>query len=384
MIGRIAAHLRDRLGQGLLIWLPLLITLWLLGLLFGLVTPYVAPLIVALLKAFGVEKLDSVPARLTISVVGLLVSVAFVYLAGLLAANLVGRRILALIESAILRVPFVKGIYGSARQLLDAFASGGGKAFSRVVLVEYPRSGLWTLGFVTAEVAAGPGGPLDDTLAVFLPTTPNPTSGWVVLVPRKDVVDLDLSVEEGIKLVVSGGIVSPPNLAGRARPRAEQPPAGERPPVSALCSALRARGVTVATAESCTGGLLGGSLTDEAGASSWYRGGVVAYHDDVKVSLLGVRPETIERHGAVSEQTAVEMASSSRALLGADYGIGVTGIAGPTGGSEAKPLGLVVVAVADSAGTEARRMIFSGGRDAIRARAVAAALDLLWKRLEGS
>ncbi len=381
MIGRVAAHLRDRLGRGLLIWLPLLVTLWLLGLLFGLVTAYVAPVIAAVLKAFGVDRLDSVPARLAIPVVGLLVSVALVYLAGLLAANLLGRRILALVESAILRVPLVKGIYGSARQLLDAFSSGGGKAFSRVVVVEYPRPGLWTLGFVTTEVAAGPGGPLDDTVAVFLPTTPNPTSGWLVLVPRDGLIELDLSVEEGIKLVVSGGIVSPPDLAARARPRAGRPAAAGDP--SALGDVLRAHGATVATAESCTGGLLGASLTEEAGASAWYRGGVVAYHDDVKVSVLGVRPETIARYGAVSEQTAVEMASSSRTRLGADYGIGVTGIAGPSGGSESKPVGLVVVAVADSAGTEAVRMSFSGGREAIRTQAVAAALDLLRRRLEG-
>lgn len=383
MIGRIAAHLRNRLGQGLLIWLPLLVTLWLLGLLVGLVTAYVAPLIRVVLEAAGVEKLDSAPARLAIPVVGLLVSAALVYLAGLLAANLVGRRILALIESAILRVPLVKGIYGSARQLLDAFSTGGGRAFSRVVLVEYPRPGLWTLGFVTGDIGAGAGGPLEDTVAVFLPTTPNPTSGWLVLAPRGDVVQLDLSVEEGIKLVVSAGIVWPQDLAARARPRAGQPPTGERPSVSALASALRARGATVATAESCTGGLLGGSLTAEAGASSWYRGGVVAYHDDVKVSLLGVRPEAIERHGAVSEQVAIEMASASRARLRADYGIGITGIAGPSGGIEAKPVGLVVVAVADAAGAEAVRMTLSGGREAVRAQAVAAAVALLRKRVEG-
>jgi len=379
VIGRLASHLRDCLGRGLLIALPLLVTLWLLSLLFGLVTDYAAPVILAVLAALGFERLDSIPARVAIPIIGLLVSVALIYLVGLLAANLVGRRILSLVESAILRVPLVKGIYGAARQLLDAFATGGGKAFSRVVLVEYPRPGLWTLGFVTAEFGEEARVPLGGSLALFLPTTPNPTSGWLVFAPREQVVDLAIGVEEGIKLVVSGGIVCPPDLGIRGRQAAAFPSVAGL--ASRVGKALADRGLTVATAESCTGGLLGGAFTAVAGSSGWYRGSVVAYQDDLKVSALGLRQETLDRHGAVSEEAAREMAAGVRARFGADYGIGVTGIAGPSGGSEAKPVGLVYIAVAGPTGQAAERRLFPGDREAVRAQAVRSALELLDRQL---
>jgi uncharacterized membrane protein len=126
------------------------------------------------------------------------------------------------VESWILRVPFVRSIYGGARQLLDAFNATKSGGFSRVVMVEYPRRGIWTVGFVTNE---RPGSGADPSeVFVFLPTTPNPTSGWLALVPIEQIIDLDLTVEEGIKLIVSGGIVLPPGIVGRdlagpARPR---------------------------------------------------------------------------------------------------------------------------------------------------------------------
>ncbi len=146
---------------------------------------------------------------------------------------------------------------------------------------------------------------------------------------------------------------------------------------------LLARGRTVATAESCTGGLLGGALTEVPGSSSWYRGGIVAYQDELKVLLADVRPETLARHGAVSREVAVEMAAGVRARLGSEYGVAVTGIAGPGGGSETKPVCLAFAAVVGPEGTEAVRLRLSGGRDLIRRRSVAAALDLLRRRILG-
>jgi uncharacterized membrane protein len=117
------------------------------------------------------------------------------------------------VESWILRIPLVRSIYGGARQLLDAFNATKSGGFSRVVLVEYPRKGLYTVGFVTNE-RPGTGGTVKEVF-VFLPTTPNPTSGWLALVPMDQVIDLDVSVEEGVKLVVSGGIVVPPGVTGK-------------------------------------------------------------------------------------------------------------------------------------------------------------------------
>jgi uncharacterized membrane protein len=208
------AHVRSRLVRGTILVLPALITIWLLRLLFRIIDANVTPYVRSVLEAMGMPGLERWLARLGVPIIGLLLTAAFVYLIGLLAGNFLGRRLGRVIESYILRVPLVKGIYGGARQLLDAFTPGGRQAFSRVVAVEYPRPGVWTIGFVTSTIThrMPSGGRSADCLAVFLPTTPNPTSGWLALVPVDEVRVLDLSVEEGVKLIVSGGIVSPPDV----------------------------------------------------------------------------------------------------------------------------------------------------------------------------
>jgi uncharacterized membrane protein len=215
-------HFRSRFLRGLLVVLPLLITVGLLRVLFDIVDGNVTPIVVAVFQALGAENLDRWQTRLGYPIIGILLTVLLVYFIGLFAGNIAGRRALMLLESWILRVPLVKGIYGSARQLLDAFTTTGKRTFSKVVLIEYPRAGLWTVGFVTAETSHRvPPGSTDHarrTVPVFLPTTPNPTSGWLVLVPASDLLELDLTIEEGIKLVVSGGIVSPSELGDRLRP----------------------------------------------------------------------------------------------------------------------------------------------------------------------
>jgi nicotinamide-nucleotide amidase len=140
-------------------------------------------------------------------------------------------------------------------------------------------------------------------------------------------------------------------------------------------------GRTVATAESCTGGLLGGELTTVPGASAWYRGGAVAYANDVKVLAAGVDPARIAAHGAVSEEVARAMAAGIRERLGADYGVAITGVAGPSGGTPDKPVGLVHHAVADRRGSAHVELRWPGDRALIRRRSVVAALDLLRRRL---
>ena len=212
-------HVRTHLVRGLLIVLPTIITLWLLRILFGIVSDDITPVVVRVLAALGIEDPGGWRARFVVPLVGVVVTLLLVYLIGLLAANLIGARILAWLEGVILRIPLVKGIYGAARQLLDALGSGGKGAFSRVVLVEYPRPRVWTLGFVTnesrARVPAAAGA--TETLMVFFPTAPNPTSGWLALVPVGDLLEVDLTVEEGVKLIVSGGIVTPEGLSERIR-----------------------------------------------------------------------------------------------------------------------------------------------------------------------
>jgi nicotinamide-nucleotide amidase len=147
---------------------------------------------------------------------------------------------------------------------------------------------------------------------------------------------------------------------------------------------LRARGHTLATAESCTGGLVSAGLTGVAGASEVFVGGVVSYSNAVKERLLGVSRAALETHGAVSEEVARAMASGVRERLQADWGVAITGIAGPGGGSAEKPVGLVHWAVAGPAGIAARKAVFGGGRDAVRMWSVNAVLDLLRRETEGA
>lgn len=219
-MSRILSHVRSRMGAGLLLVLPLLITLWLLRILFGLVHENVTPAVMVLLNATGIPELYHAPARLVAPVVGLVLTALVVYLFGLLAGNLLGRRLWSGIEAAILRIPVVKGVYGAARQLLDALSATTKGGFSKVVLVEFPRSGLWTVGFVTNDkghrIGPAPGG--RSVVAVFVPTTPNPTSGWLVMAPSDEILVVDLSVEEGMKVVVSGGIVMPAAFGENVRP----------------------------------------------------------------------------------------------------------------------------------------------------------------------
>ncbi len=146
---------------------------------------------------------------------------------------------------------------------------------------------------------------------------------------------------------------------------------------SVLGRLLRDAARTVGVAESCTGGAIGAALTSVPGSSAWFRGGLVVYADDVKTALAGVAADTIVREGAVSATVARRLADGARERLGTDYGIGVTGIAGPGGGSPEKPVGLVFVGVAARAQTRVRETRLPGDRDLVRARAVHVALDLL-------
>jgi nicotinamide-nucleotide amidase len=141
--------------------------------------------------------------------------------------------------------------------------------------------------------------------------------------------------------------------------------------------ALRERGLRVATAESCTGGLVGHRLTNVPGSSAWVMGGVVAYANEAKESLLGVRGRTLAEHGAVSAETAGEMATGVRRALGAELGLAITGIAGPDGGTPEKPVGTVCFGLASEGGTVSARYQLWGTRDWVKLLASQVALDWL-------
>jgi nicotinamide-nucleotide amidase len=147
---------------------------------------------------------------------------------------------------------------------------------------------------------------------------------------------------------------------------------------------LKKKRLTAAVAESCTGGLLGGRLTSVPGSSAWFQGGVIAYDNSVKTRLLGVSAALLKKHGAASAECAAAMAKGARKAAGADIGVAITGIAGPDGGTKAKPVGLVYISVYGPGGAlRARRQDIHGPRDAVRARAAGAALALLKETLDG-
>ena len=145
--------------------------------------------------------------------------------------------------------------------------------------------------------------------------------------------------------------------------------------------ALKARGATVTTAESCTGGWVAKVITDIAGSSAWFERGFVTYSNEAKAQMIGVREETLAQHGAVSEPVVVEMAIGALKAARADYAVSISGIAGPDGGSEEKPVGTVWFAFATDRGEGIpRRECFSGDRDAVRRQATAYALQTLWQQ----
>jgi nicotinamide-nucleotide amidase len=142
---------------------------------------------------------------------------------------------------------------------------------------------------------------------------------------------------------------------------------------------LTERGETLSVAESCTGGLLGAACTDVSGSSAWFMGGMLVYSNESKIQQLGVDASVIDQQGAVSEPVAIALANGVRSRFGTTYGIGITGIAGPTGGSEAKPVGTVWIALAGPTVTDVHRFQFGNDRRITRERSVGAALGLLWK-----
>jgi len=204
-------HLRKKFFTGLVVLLPLFITLWLFSALFHLVDGTITPWVRRLLTFTAVEVFTR-PSFIAylIPLIGVMITVGIIYATGVLSTNVFGVRILRGFDRLMLRIPVVRAVYGGSRQLMEALSPKGKRTFSEVVLVEYPRGGCFTLGFVTRDRVPDLVPGRSETLAaVFLPTTPNPTSGWIVFVPQRELVRLPLTVEEGVKMVVSGGIVMP-------------------------------------------------------------------------------------------------------------------------------------------------------------------------------
>lgn len=154
---------------------------------------------------------------------GVLLAVALVLITGMIMANLLGRRLVAFWESLLARIPLVRTLYSAVKQIMEAVLATDAKSFRKVLLVEYPRKGVWSLAFMTSDDL---GEVQDKTIAnvisVFIPTTPNPTSGFVLMVPESDVIELDMAVEEGLKMIISMGVVVPNSQAYQKKRQEQQ------------------------------------------------------------------------------------------------------------------------------------------------------------------
>ncbi len=211
--------MKKYLVAGLLVWLPLAITIWVFSWVLGALDGVFAWLLSASQAVLpdslsaGIEELRHVPG------LGVLVTLSLLLATGVFAANMFGQWWLQQADRVLSRTPIVKSIYNSVKQVSDTLFSSNGNAFREAVLVQYPRAGSWTIAFITGkpsgEVAAQLPG---EHVSVYVPTTPNPTSGFFLMMPRAEVHTLQMSVDEALKYVISMGVVAPPEAGVPAQP----------------------------------------------------------------------------------------------------------------------------------------------------------------------
>ncbi|WOB07257.1 DUF502 domain-containing protein [Piscinibacter gummiphilus] len=216
--------MKKYLIAGLLVWLPLAITIWVLHSVLGLMDDVFGALISGTQAVLPAAAHESLEALRKIPGLGVVVMIAGLLLTGVFAANIFGQWALTRANLLLIKIPIVKSIYSSVKQVSDTLFSSSGNAFREAVLVQYPRQGSWTIAFVTGK----PGGEAaihlsGDYLSVYVPTTPNPTSGFFLMVPRSDVIVLGMSVDEALKYVISMGVVAPPLPVPAAEPARNLP-----------------------------------------------------------------------------------------------------------------------------------------------------------------
>ena len=201
--------MKKYLITGLLIWIPLVITIWVLKLVVDMLDQslLLLPLALRTESWLGIH----IPG------LGVLLTLLVVFLTGAVTANLIGQRLVHFWHEILHRIPVVSSIYSSVKQVSDTLFSSSGDAFRKTLLVQWPRDGMWTIGFLTGT----PGGDVTrhlrgDYVSVYVPTTPNPTGGYFVMMLRKDVIELDMSVDTALKYVISMGVASP-NGSGKRK-----------------------------------------------------------------------------------------------------------------------------------------------------------------------
>jgi uncharacterized membrane protein len=209
-------RLRRYLVAGLLIWLPIGVTIFVFRLLLSLMDQ----LLFLIPEQYRPEELLGFP----VPGLGAALAVILLLATGMLVANFLGRRLVDFYESLLHRIPFVRTVYSAVKNFAEILLSDDGTSFKKVLLIEYPRKGLYSVVFQTSEEAAEVQAKTGETIiTVFLPTTPNPTSGFMLFVPKADTVELDMSVEEALKMVVSLGVVVPKWRTTHPQPQVAPP-----------------------------------------------------------------------------------------------------------------------------------------------------------------
>ncbi|MBU0712195.1 DUF502 domain-containing protein [bacterium] len=198
----IRTSVRNKLVAGTLALIPVVITYYFLRAFIGFFDRIINPMLEPYL-GFHIPGL------------GLIISLLAIYLLGLFITNILGRSLLTFLEKWLNYIPLVRTVYQTSKQIASAFSLTQ-TGFERVVFVEYPRTGAWTLGFVTGQSKGKDG---TDFIHLFLPTTPNPTSGWALFVPEDDVIPTEMTVEQGLKALISGGALTPPVTNLYVRPK---------------------------------------------------------------------------------------------------------------------------------------------------------------------
>ena len=205
-----SAKIRKYLATGVLVWVPVIITIaviaWGMGILQGIFAS-VIDTIAAFLPTPLAEELSRVK---DIPGLGVILVVLLLFFTGMMAANFLGQWLLRVMDSALSRIPIIKSVYGSVKQVSDTLFSSSGQAFRKALLVQYPRAGCWTVAFQTGTPSGQVAQNLpEECVSVYVPTTPNPTSGFFLMMKKSDVIELDMDVDEDLKYIISMGVVAP-------------------------------------------------------------------------------------------------------------------------------------------------------------------------------
>ena len=220
MFGQFKKDARRRMLTGLLLILPVYVTYFVVKFLFGLVGGTLSPVIKKILQFYGVALPKSSLDEFIITFLGLILTFISLYFIGIFAANFVGKAIILYFENLLTKTPIIKSIYSSVKQIIHSISLPGKQSFKRVVLVDFPKAGTKSIGFVTGATQHNNEKKL---ISVFIPTTPNPTTGFLIFTPEEDVIDSNLTVEEAFKTLFSGGVLTPKDITTSLKTADKQP-----------------------------------------------------------------------------------------------------------------------------------------------------------------